>query len=91
MTFEKINDINCNLNFVAMVYQECFQTENNNLLIFDIDQMEFVQKYCVNPNNENMNEMLQDDIGFNSFQIVRSSELIDNSWQTNNMTTEKVQ
>ena len=36
LSFEKVVDPIANLNFVVMVYQECYETKFNNILIYDI-------------------------------------------------------
>jgi len=75
ISFEKLVDINVNLNFFAMVYQECYTTEYNELMIYDIDLMDVVQCIDINPNLKTIHYMYSDDQGFNSFKIVRACDL----------------
>jgi len=57
VSFEKVVDLNTNLNFVAMAYQECYETKYNELLIYDIEEMEIVECIDINPNDANLNYM----------------------------------
>lgn len=59
-----------------MVYQESYNEELNQLIIYDIDQRAFTKTIGVNPNARNMRYVYMDDQGYNSFKIVRSAELI---------------
>ena len=79
ISFEKLIDINTKMNFVAVIYQESYNDILNSLLIYDIDLMAYTKALPINPNSKNMLYMFMDDKGFNSFKIVRSGELIDNS------------
>lgn len=88
VSFEKVVDLQANLNFIAMAYQECYETKYNELLIYDIDAMEIVECIDINPNQANMNYMYVDDTGFNCFKVARSSELIDRTAEM--QTTKKV-
>ena len=60
-----------------MAYQECYETKFNELIIYDIEQMEIVECIDINPNDANLNYMYQDDSGFNCLKVARASELID--------------
>ena len=62
-----------------MVYQECYDMNNNVLLIYDIDEMYISESININPNKVNIQYIYIDDQGYNSFKIVRSSEMVDKS------------
>jgi len=85
VSFEKVIDLQANLNFIAMAYQECYETKYNELLIYDIEEMEIVECIDINPNQANMNYLYVDDSGFNCFKVARNSELIDRTSEMEGM------
>jgi len=49
------------LNFIPIIYQEIQNTENNKLMIFDINKNEFGKSISINPSLKSQIYMYEDD------------------------------
>ena len=63
VSFERLVDINVELNFIAMVYNESYNFAMNKLLIYDIDLNTFTKQVDINPNTANLRYLYVDDQG----------------------------
>lgn len=63
--------------FFACIYQEKSNNDNNKFIVFNIDTFESPEHYSINASPAACDFIFEDEEGFNTFMIVRSSELED--------------
>lgn len=70
-------DVNQEINFAALGYQESHNNYRNFLLIYDIAVGNIVKRLQINPRTSCIPFMFVDHMGFNNFKVVRTSDVKD--------------
>ena len=75
--FEVLLDVNEAMNFIVFAYCESYKMEMNTLAIYDIEVGNIVRKIPINARTSNLRFIYTNYEGFNTFKIVRTSDLKD--------------
>ena len=75
LTFPTILRKKANINFISFIYQESQNTDRNSFINFDIFQNCLTAPITISPSNESKAYLYQDEQGFNSFQLCRTSDV----------------
>ena len=77
LTFSKQLRKKANINFMSFIYQESQNTDRNSFINFDIFQQRMTPPINISPSNESKDYLYQDERGFNSFQLCRTSDIFE--------------
>ena len=75
LTFETLYDMQASIDFLPFIYQDKEKIESHQLLVMDIDQMQIVQKTCINANLTLRKSIRKSAAGFSLYTLTRTSNV----------------
>ena len=71
------------INFIPFIYQHSHDSETNRLMIFDTYRNTIVCNQSVNPSPENVKYLYEDEQGYNTFYLSRTSDIFESEERKN--------
>lgn len=68
------------MDFFVFIYQERSDYENNKLMVFNVRDFDQPEHYSINPSPNSIDYIFEDEEGYNTFLMTRTSEIENFKW-----------